>query len=288
MCVALAARGVNDDDVSTTSPKMVPKASEMMRWTDNARTARANAGIPVCSPWRVATELLCLAFFASWGLNLAAYMFLPQCSHFVSTAITSSSNLGNSAVLLRAAHTGLVVRVDELSAEPNNILGLEAETVHMGNETRRQTFQLERVDDTWFCLRWLHNMQLVEVVPAGTAGAFTLRVGTNFSCTSPLQKFSLRGQSGRSLFSNGVHSFVQVRDTWHLRAHGDTKPWAPLTTEKKSSLFEVQTITKAQDDYHARLLAVIRALEMGASAASKEHSARHAALDLVAGTGTLT
>ena len=83
-----------------------------------------------------------------------------------------------------------------------------------------------------FCMRWLGDLRLIEVAMPGSADEFVLRTG-RYRCDRPAQQFEMRGQS---VWSVGAQSYVNIRDTWHVRAHGNTgPPWKPMTKETQAT-----------------------------------------------------
>lgn len=119
-------------------------------------------------------------------------------------------------------------------------------------------------DKDWFCLRSVGDLRLVEVSPAGATQPFVLHT-KRYGCTEATQQFSYRGHS---IWSKGAGSYVNMRQLQHLRAHGDTMPWAPLLRETRQTRLVIDEAPEAKDPitYERRVLGLLGTLERQAEA----------------------
>ena len=265
---------------------MGARDSQRAHWLDNSKLAKSNERIPLVSPWRIAGEFLACACLLSWSLNVYLYLYPASCTQPTLVHEVNAQNKDSAIVSIVAESTGLAISVDEQNVNKNMLrmdYSSRAEYYRSSsdearaNVTRSQAFKVEwqptnpRVSLVpYFCLRWLDTMTFVETVSTGDA-ARTLRVGSSLVCNDRTQFFSLLGSSRRSLFSHGLESFVQWRDTWHLRAHGDKPPWAPLKTETASTRFNLIVLPDAnvwRDQFEARLLDLLNKALVSVSTSS--------------------
>ena len=64
----------------------------------------------------------------------------------------------------------------------------------------------------------------------------------------------------------GAGSYVNMRAMQHLRAHGDTLPWSPLSRETRQTRVAVDEASAAAKDpggFERRLLSLVSTLEGG-------------------------
>jgi len=214
----------------------------------------------LCVPYRAAAECSMLLVIASWALTIYAWSTrAPSCA-----PPHASSGVGRSPVAIVSSRRGLAWSVSD-----EGVVGLaERELEEAAAAPSRQAFHLEwqpkhDVHGHHFCLRWLRDMRLVEVASADAPDAFMLKLSSRFACEDPSAYFAVRGSS---LFSIGVGSLVNTRDTWHVRAHGDTgPPWQPMLSESRDSKVAIEALPDRRDYVERSLLDLVRRLELNAS-----------------------
>ena len=228
---------------------------------------------------------LCLLLF-SWTLTLFLWSF-SSCTAFGGSATHAASRTGHAPVAIVSTHSGLAWTVDELSG----VISMNDRMEDTSSTALQQHFHVEwqkpavlpaapgsqrrlpEIEpDELFCLRWLHDLRLVEVALAGDANEHVLRLGNRYGCDSPKQLFSLvrrrdqglqffRG-SGHSFFNLGARSIINVRSYEHLRAHGDTgPPWTPLQKETKITKMAFEPLALPPAHLERRLLDLVAKLE---------------------------
>jgi hypothetical protein len=165
---------------------------------------------------------LLLLLMCSWALNMYAWWGrFPSCASVPSgSAMESTDIFGTSAATSIQGHlTEAVSIVDSLGRAI--AVDKSSSTLHMvargpargvSHPSREEAFHVEWQNSKSFCLRWLHNMRLVEVAPVDDEHAFALRLG-EFGCTKATQRFELRGK--------GVYSLGTQRHVAVLGARGD-------------------------------------------------------------------
>ena len=103
-------------------------------------------------------------------------------------------------------------------------------------------------------------LRIVEVVPASSATPWVLRTGW-YGCNMDAQHFAYRGHS---LYSKGAGSYVNMRELQHLRAHGDTRPWAPLLRETRQTRVQIDEAPASDPiTFERRLLGLLATLDRG-------------------------
>ena len=223
---------------------------------------------PMWAGNRLCGECLALLLLCSWAFNMYTHLQLAECN---GERASQRSQGQLPAVAAIVAHNG-----GYWHADPSGLLRVASDDPPgIGG-----AFHFER-DGTseWFCLRWIANMRLVEVVllnavpvPKGTVaiGAHMLRLSPalRFGCHSDAQRFSLRGQS---LYSKGAASFINVRSGVHLRAHSDIgPPWVALRRETLHSQVALEEAPMVQRDVLSRGFAdIVRRLEESADNRSR-------------------
>lgn len=222
---------------------------------------------PVFVPYRMAAECGVLVVLCSWALTMYTWYGLlgPSCS-----PPHAAAGVGRAPVAIVSASTGLSWSVDERGF----VYMSDREGDEATGPPSRQAFHLEwQVADgtnssgRHFCLRYLRDMRLVEAVGQGHPDAFMLRLGARYSCVDPASFFTLRG---RSLYSLGVGSYVNYRDHWHVRAHGDKgPPWTPLLDETVRTYVSIDPLPDRRDYVERRLLELVRKLEEQATTAKR-------------------
>jgi hypothetical protein len=264
---------------------MPPKV--LQGWT------RAPSKDPLRVPYRVAAECGLVLVLCSWSFTLLTWyrMRSPTC------ALPSvQSGVGRLPVAVVATRTGLawsiaedgIVRMaereeDEHNAAPSSqAFHLEwAQTGEDGSRhfclrcarVRASTARVPAIPlpvDATCCVHHscgraagLRNMRLVEVARPGTPDAFMLKLSRRYACDEPTAFFALRG---RSLYSLGVGGFVNYREEWHVRAHGDSgPPWTPLLYETAATMVALEPLPDRRDYVERSLLDLVRSLERNAS-----------------------
>ena len=216
-----------------------------------ADSSRGQARDPLFRPYRVAAECSAVLLVASWLIGINVWMSMPsRCTTISSAPHTLAQTVGRAQVTIVVASSRKV-----WSVNPKEGMLRIAEPAQRGSALRRdeQSFQVEWQSSTYFCLRWLGNMRLVEVVLPPQPDARTLIVGPRFGCDHPSQHFRV---SGNSLFSLGAGSFVNVREGWHLRAHGDRGD-GPLPAETPRTRVYLEEADAMSDEIERRLLAML-------------------------------
>lgn len=112
-----------------------------------------------------------------------------------------------------------------------------------------------------FCLRWLATNKLVEVVTAPGADQYVLRA-RRYGCDDDAQRFTLTSRG--SLFNLGASSHINVREEWHLRAHGDNFPWKPLPRETRATRVTLEEMAGLAAAWERSLLSLLGTLEAAA------------------------
>ena len=183
----------------------------------NKRAARSMEASGVCTPWRTVSELLACVLLFSWVAWLFVHVYSPPC------VVASLTKVDHAPVLIFSERTGLAWTVDDqtgtLQMEERRPQGDRLDNPAF---VQAQSFQIEWLrDDRYFCLRWLHDLRLVEV----SLEDHMLRLG-QYGCSNTTQMFKLEKSS---IFNLGAQSNINVRDRLHLRAHGDRgPPWQPM------------------------------------------------------------
>ena len=223
---------------------------------------RPSADLIVCVPYRIAIECLVLLLLGSCSLTFLSWRQTKACS-----PPHARAGVGRSPVAIVSVRTGLAWSVDEHGTVVMETRGMDDPS----EPPSRQAFHLEwqqpvGSSDSYFCLRWLRDMRLVEVALPGAADEYMLRVGGSYGCDHSAAHFAFRGSS---LFSLGVGSFVNVREDWHVRAHGDKgPPWKPLRDETRATQVSVEPLPDRRDYVERNLLELVRRFERNATRAA--------------------
>ena len=226
---------------------------------------RPSANLTVFVPYRIAIECLLLLLLCSWSLTFLSWRQTKACS-----PPHAHAGVGRSPVAIVSVRTGLMWSVDE-----RGVVVMHERAVDEPSEPpSRQAFHLEWQQpvgsDSYFCLRWLRDMRLVEVALPGETDEYMLRVGGSYGCDHSAAHFAFRGSS---LFSLGVGSFVNVRESWHVRAHGDKgPPWTALRAETRATQVSVEPLPDRRDYLERSLLELVRRLEQNATRAAAPRS----------------
>ena len=216
-------------------------------------------------PYRVAAECGIIIGLSAWALICYAYYNAwhngPSC-----VPPQPHAGVGRSPVAIMMG--GYLA----WSVNDNGMVELrEREEELAAEQPTRQAFHLEWMpgsplfvhhgsrDGSYFCLRYLRDMRLLEAVPPGGPDAFVLRVSNRYSCDASTSAFQFRGGS---LYALGVQSFVNHRANRILRAHGDNgPPWKPLTQETKLTRAAIEPLPDRRDYIERSLLQLVARLE---------------------------
>lgn len=227
---------------SSASARRGPKPNQIVQeWSPPARKVEALAK-GLYNPWRIATEVLVVALCFSWGLSLLTLYRSRKC--LASDALHDG---GTHIASVTAAFGDLAWVVDEGFVK----MAPTAET-----ELERRAFHLQWISHDSFCLRWLGDMRVVEAVVPGKPDAFMLRLG-RYNCEEPTQHFKIEGQS---IWSIGGKSFVNVRERWHVRVHGDSRPWAPLLKQTARTKIVLHPLPALRETLTKRLISIVSRL----------------------------
>lgn len=242
-------------DASTALLRPVMRASEMER-TVPAPPDRSQKRVPysqVVSWRRLAAEIGGVLLVCSWLLTAYSW-WATDCHAVVRDA--QSTVRAPPFVSLRA-YNGLRWMVDD---DAGTVRLADARTPE-GQEALG--FHMEWHGDA-FCLRWLKTNRVVEAVAGPGAAAFTLRT-RRYGCDEPAQRFTLNSRG--ALYNVGAASFINVREQWQLRAHGDTLPWKPLPYETHQTHVTLEELLPGRAAAFERgMLALLAELEMGGKA----------------------
>ena len=208
---------------------------------------KASRATPLCNPWRVAAEAGITLMLASWALTTATVYYYsrlrcatPGASQYITisrgddaiVAIESTSPAVAYGMVWMVDRDGHVV-LGQVQAPPPPPppSALQSPPQPQPEPPATQipphAFHAEWHGE-YFCLRWLVDMRLVEVVADGPE-RFVLRANRR-RCDRPAQHFEYHKYS---LWNRGAQSYVNVRNTRLLRAHGDAAPWKPLHRETR-------------------------------------------------------
>lgn len=206
---------------------------------------------PLVNRSRLFAECAVLIIVILWlGTIALLYATRAQGCH-----VFTSPNTGRGRFVHLRAYNGRPWRVGG-----DGVLSLAPKAGNHGVDASL-AFAVEWEDDEWFCLRWLGDMRLLEVVMPPAAQAWTIRTG-KLGCTAREQRFTFRQAS---VFSLGAGSFVNVRNDEAVRAHGDRFPWTPQTLQTRQtalSVTELPDLTVAPA-YEAKLLRLVAQLDAG-------------------------
>lgn len=240
---------------------------------DEARKLRSRTSQPssshhstaVCNSWRVLAEgALCLLVL-SWLVSLLFFWSSSSCSeHTGSRAMQTRT--GHSQHALVSQYTGLAITVDPTDS-----------TLFMSERNVDEPSSAQHFNIEWlasppstgpaFCLRSLRDLRLVEVALPGEPAEHTLRLG-RYGCDSAEQMFSL---SGRSLYSLGARSIINIREHIHVRAHSDVgPPWKPMHYETSRSMLHFEPLALPARQLEGSLLGLVATLEQELKRAGKE------------------
>lgn len=220
-------------------------------------------------PYRLAAECGLLLVLASWVLTMLSWYtsrVSPSC-----TPPHVHSGVGRSPVAIVARDSALAWMVDERGL----VHMAPREADEASAPPSRQAFHLEwqqKRDDltpgngAHFCLRWLRDMRLVAVAKPGSEHENMLMLSGRYSCDERGAFFAFRGSS---LYSIGAESFVNYREHWHVRAHGDIgPPWKPLLMETPRTRVSIEPLPDRRDYVERSLLDLVTRLEHNATAAT--------------------
>lgn len=244
------------------------------------QTWKAPAAV-VCIPYRLAAECGTLLLLCSWVLTLLSWMRAPpSCA-----PPHAHSGVGRSPVAIVSLDSGLAWTIngahfvhlddrvsDEPQAEPSRqAFHLEwqvpPEQTQPGEPPRAANNFPAPEAERYFCLRWLRDMRLVEVVLPGRAEEHMLRLSNRFACDEPASFFAFRGSS---LYSLGAKSFINYREFEHVRAHSDIgPPWRPLEKETSRTRVSIQPLPDRRDFVERSLLELVGRLERNATEAAR-------------------
>ena len=160
----------------------------------------------------------------------------------------------------QASHYGRFVNIASASGALSWTVGKDGVLGTTRHHPANATFLVEYRggDKTWFCLRALPELRVVEAVPPrGGPQEWMLRLG-RIGCTGAAEQlFQYRG---RSMYSKGVDGYVNLRDWQHLRVHGDRMPWTPMRKESRMTRVSVEVVGETAAEAVAvneRLLALV-------------------------------
>ena len=199
---------------------------------------------PLFSSRRLALECAILLFILSW-LAALGVLFASRYEECRGA---------------QASHYGRFVNIASASGALSWTVGRDGVLGTTRHHPANATFLVEYRggDKSWFCLRALPELRVVEAVPPrGGPQEWMLRLG-RIGCTGAAEQlFQYRG---RSMYSKGVDGYVNLRDWQHLRVHGDRMPWTPMRKESRMTRVSVEVVGETAAEAVAvneRLLALV-------------------------------
>jgi|TARA_B100000524_G_scaffold309992_1_gene186155 hypothetical protein len=231
------------------------------RWTSSADDSLGEASTPrrlreegPLIVWkRLRVECLVLLLLISWGVTMSVVVS----SRFSHCRTSGPLQHIDRFVNFQTQHA---IEGGHWTVDANGLLAVSSVTLHNASWAIEWQPELKG----WFCLRWLQRggseLRLLEAAGSSGEMPWVLRTGT-YGCRKDAQLFKFRG---RSLFSKGTGSFVNLRARRHLRTHGDTQPWRPLLRETRLTYLIIDAFPELPVDtqaYERRLLDLIAARE---------------------------
>ena len=237
---------------------------------------KASASPVVFVPYRIAAECSLLLFLCTWAFGIASWFHsrgAPSCA-----PPHAHSGVGRSPVAIVSGASGMAFTIYQ-----DGFVRMDAREVDEPSELpTRQAFHLEWQQPPqlppvstspqqqpttttttggygYFCLRWMRDMRLVQVASPGDADEHMLKLSNRYACDERAAFFAFRGSS---LYSLGAESYINVRDEWHVRAHGDEgPPWKPLQKETSRSRLLIEPLPDRRDYVERSLLELVTRLE---------------------------
>jgi hypothetical protein len=245
------ADAVYDDDLAAEEEEVRKRQSHQPR--------PMHRSVAVCNSWRVLAELTLCLLVCSWLCTLFIW-YHSSCSSFQGQSIHQYTQSLQSSHALISQRTGLALTVDE-----NGYVAMAERRRDDPHAAALQHFHMEWGNTTGpnvahFCLRSLHDLRLVEVVRPDEPEAHMLRLGRrHYKCQNASQMFAMRG---RSIYSVGAQSVVNIREDTHVRAHGDVgPPWRPMQQETPRSALIFEPLALPQDELVRKLVNLVSRLE---------------------------
>ncbi len=230
------------------------KRGAELRWTSSddestpSKVRRAADHTRLCSPARLAAELFALTVLLAWAA-LTAHLFAlhyDECRHASGATKSRAQSFVNVRTWISGHRWGIAA---------------DGELIPVRQRPPNASWHIEwQPDKTWFCLRSLRDLRLLEITPADRERAHSLRLN-RVGCNSDEQLFRFHG---RSIFSKGASSMVNLRELRHLRTHGDSQPWRPLAWETRTTRVVIEEALEweaSAAELESRLLAAFSGLE---------------------------